>query len=97
MGILSKLTKYLQISSSVLYFLVVVVGGLFAKLCLTLAAPWTVAHQPPLSMGFSRNRIRVSCINRQILYQLSYVIMPILLGPHYLTLHDLIRYPRTQP
>ena len=45
MGILSKLTKYLQISSSVLYFLVVVVGGLFAKLCLTLAAPWTVADR----------------------------------------------------
>ena len=25
-----------------------------AKLCLTLCNPWTVAHQPPLSMGFSR-------------------------------------------
>ena len=25
-----------------------------AKLCLTLCDPWTVAHQPPLSMGFSR-------------------------------------------
>ena len=24
------------------------------KLCLTLATPWTVAHQSPLSMGFSR-------------------------------------------
>ena len=24
------------------------------KLCLTLAAPWTVACQPPLSMGFYR-------------------------------------------
>ena len=29
-------------------------GGLVAKLCLTLATPWTVAHQAPLSMGFSR-------------------------------------------
>ena len=29
-------------------------GGLVAKLCLTLVAPWTVAHQAPLSMGFSR-------------------------------------------
>ena len=28
--------------------------GLVAKLCLTLCNPWTVAHQPPLSMGFSR-------------------------------------------
>ena len=25
-----------------------------AKSCLTLAIPWTVAHQAPLSMGFSR-------------------------------------------
>ena len=29
-------------------------GGLVAQLCLTLATPWTVAHQAPLSMGFSR-------------------------------------------
>ena len=29
-------------------------GGLVAKLCLTLATPWTVACQAPLSMGFSR-------------------------------------------
>ena len=28
--------------------------GLLAKLCLTLATPWTVAHQAPLFMGFSR-------------------------------------------
>ena len=28
-------------------------GGLVAKLCLTLATPWTVACQAPLSMGFS--------------------------------------------
>ena len=27
---------------------------LVAKLCLTLATPWTVAHQAPLCMGFSR-------------------------------------------
>ena len=32
----------------------VVVGGLVAKLCLTLAILWTVACQSPLSMGFSR-------------------------------------------
>ena len=32
------------------------VGGseLVAKSCLTLAAPWTVAHQAPLSMGLPR-------------------------------------------
>ena len=30
------------------------VGGLFAKLCLALATPWTVALQAPLSRGFSR-------------------------------------------
>ena len=29
-------------------------GGLVAKLCLTLATPWTVACQAPLFMGFSR-------------------------------------------
>jgi len=27
---------------------------LVAKFCLTLVNPWTVAHQAPLSMGFSR-------------------------------------------
>ena len=34
--------------------LVVVVGGLVTKSCSTLATPWTVACQVPLSMGFSR-------------------------------------------
>ena len=29
-------------------------GGVVTKLCLTLATPWTVACQVPLSMGFSR-------------------------------------------
>ena len=29
-------------------------GGLVAKSCLTLGNPWTVAHQAPLSMVFSR-------------------------------------------
>ena len=28
-------------------------GGLVTKSCLTLATPWTVACQAPLSMGFS--------------------------------------------
>ena len=32
----------------------VVGGGLVAQSCLTLLIPWTVAHQAPLSMGFSR-------------------------------------------
>ena len=30
------------------------VSGLVAKLCPTLATPWTAAHQAPLSMGFLR-------------------------------------------
>ena len=34
--------------------MVMVVGGLVAKLCPTLATPWTVAHEAPLPMGFSR-------------------------------------------
>ena len=29
-------------------------GGLVAKLCLTFATPWAVAHQIPLCMGFFR-------------------------------------------
>ena len=28
--------------------------GLVTKLCLTLATPWTVGRQVPLSMGFPR-------------------------------------------
>ena len=32
----------------------IVVSSLVAKLCPTLTTPWTVAHQAPLSMGFSR-------------------------------------------
>ena len=31
-----------------------IIGGLVAKLCPTLVTPWTVAHQAPLSMGFSK-------------------------------------------
>ena len=29
-------------------------GGLVAKSCPTVVTPWTVAHQVPLSIGFSR-------------------------------------------
>ena len=29
-------------------------GGVVAKSCPTVATPWTVAHQAPLSLGFSR-------------------------------------------
>ena len=29
-------------------------GGLFAKSCPTLLIPWTVTHQAPLSVRFSR-------------------------------------------
>ena len=31
-------------------------GGLVTKPCLTLASPWTVARQAPLSMQFSRQK-----------------------------------------
>ena len=31
-------------------------GGLVAKSCTTLATPWTVAHQAPLSMEFPRQK-----------------------------------------
>ena len=33
-------------------------GGLFTKSCSTLATPWTVGRQAPLSMGFSRQEYR---------------------------------------
>ena len=36
-------------------------GGLVAKLCPTLATPWTVACQAPLSIGFSRQEYGVGC------------------------------------
>ena len=32
-------------------------GGLVSEVCPTLATLWTVAHQAPLSIGFSRSRI----------------------------------------
>ena len=31
-------------------------GGLVALSCLTLATPWTIARQAPLSMGFPRQK-----------------------------------------
>ena len=34
------------------------VGGLVSKSCPTLAIPWTVARQAPLSAGFSRQEYR---------------------------------------
>ena len=34
---------------------------LVAQFCLTLWTPWTVAHQAPLSMGFSRKNTGVGC------------------------------------
>ena len=34
------------------------IHGLVTKLGLTLAIPWTVVHQAPLSMGFSRQQYR---------------------------------------
>ena len=37
-----------------IYFFIGGGGGLVAKLCLTLATPWTVVPPAPLSMGFSR-------------------------------------------
>ena len=37
-----------------------VAGGLVAKSCQTLAIPWTVSRQAPLSMGFSRDAISFS-------------------------------------
>ena len=33
-------------------------GGFVAKLCPTLATPWTIAHQAPITMGISRQEYR---------------------------------------
>ena len=48
-----------------------VCGGdsLVLKLCLTLANPWTVAHQAPLSIGFPRQEYwgevpSIKCVQR---------------------------------
>ena len=61
-------------------------GGLVTQSCLTLATPWTVACQTPLSMGFSRQEYwsglpfpspgdlpdpGIKLIGRQILYTYS--------------------------
>ena len=43
----------LQLTDS-LYVILGGGDGLVTKLCLTLATPWTVARQVPLSMGFPR-------------------------------------------
>ena len=37
-----------------LYLSRLLCGGLVAKSCLTLATPWTIARQAPLSMGFHK-------------------------------------------
>ena len=36
-------------------------GGLVAKLYQSLATPWTVAHQAPLSMDFTGKNTEVGC------------------------------------
>ena len=36
-------------------------GGLVTKSCLTLASPWTVARQAPLSMDFPDKDIGMDC------------------------------------
>ena len=39
---------------SISYWRIYLNSGLVNKLCLTLATPWTIGCQAPLSMGFSR-------------------------------------------
>ena len=45
-------------------------GGLVAKSCPTLATPWTVARQVPLSLGFSRQEYwqeyQYSCLESSV-------------------------------
>ena len=49
-----RILYHLSHQGSLQWCVVVVVGGLVAKSCPTLATPWTVACQAPLFMGFSR-------------------------------------------
>ena len=55
-GVLPSILPSVAVSSCLIYWgvLMVVVSSLVAKLCPTLATPWTVARQAPLSLGFSR-------------------------------------------
>ena len=38
--------------------MVMIGDGLVVKPCLTLAIPWTIAYQTPVSMGFPRQEYR---------------------------------------
>ena len=51
---LKKVQQQAELEICIFREWVVVGGSLVTKLCLTFAAPWTVAHQTPLSMEFSR-------------------------------------------
>ena len=56
-GLDSLSTIWFSLAKSTILFLKNGLGwlvGLVAKSCPTLVTPWTVAHQGPLSMGFSR-------------------------------------------
>ena len=69
---------------------VVIIGGLVAKSCLTLATAWTVACQVPLSMGFTRrdywsgspfpSPVVVIIRAVQIIQQQDVVLYPLLVG-----------------
>ena len=64
---------------------VVVIGGLVAKLCLTLATAWTVACQVPLFMGFWSglpfpSPVVVIIRAVQIIQQQDVVLYPLLAG-----------------
>ena len=83
-------------------------GGLVAKSCLTLASPWTVARQAPLSMGFSRQEywsglpfpsprmIYISKYKFHKMVQFSCLVMSNSLWPHGLQ-HTRPPYPSPAP
>ena len=49
-----KVFRKEKLSLSRIHCCIILGAGLLAKSCQTLATPWTVAHQAPLSMGFFR-------------------------------------------
>ena len=55
------MAKSLGCSPETIILLIGCGGGLAAKSCPTLATPWTVACQAPLSMGFSRQEYWSGC------------------------------------
>ena len=56
-------------------------GGVVAKSCLTLATPWTITRQAPLSMGFSRQEYSHCALCAKLLQSCQTLCDPMDGGP----------------